>query len=148
MAKKRPQYKLASVGLSDGDRNVLVSAINSFASALASEFTWSDANEADIHIVDVTQSGTTDYPVVVRYTGRKNGQPVDIWRPIRAQTLIDALDAASERVAEYHSSASPGGSTVRRYRGAIVEDAGRSAPSTETAARKPRGVTYRGHRIE
>ncbi len=147
MARKRPQYKLACVGVSDGDRNVLISAINSFASALEGEFTWVEPGQADIHIVDIANSDNpTEHPVVVRYTNRKNGQPVDLWRPIRAQVLIDTLNAAGER-ADAQLAGSPVAS-ARRYRGAIVDDAPAPRDNKDTDSKPRRGVIYRGHRIE
>ncbi len=144
MARKRPQYKLACVGLSDGDRNVLISAINSFASALDSEFSWSEPQSADIHIIDVANTdGIPDYPVTIRYTTRKNGQPVDLWRPIRAQILIDTLNAAALRADEQQST-----TTTRRYRGAVVETEPRTREPGATPATHRSGVIYRGHRID
>lgn len=124
------------------------SAINSSTSMLDADFEWTEAQSADIHIVDISQvQDSSNYPVVIRYTRRRNGRPVDLYRPIHVGILHGALERAIQAHKALGSSAAKSNPPPRRYRGAIV-DAPLPAPPQTSSKTPRRGLTYRGARVE
>lgn len=154
MAASTMYVKIACLNLAEDDRRPMVSAVNSTSRALGLEFEWTQPAFADLCIVDVSRTDPAALPqFCIRYASRRNGQAVDVTRPIRVRDLMTALNLGARQVEERRAAAKA--TTARRYRGAIVEEPPRSEGGQEQAPapgaddrRKRRKLMYRGRPVE
>ncbi|MEN8720901.1 MAG: hypothetical protein ABF296_11635 [Oceanococcaceae bacterium] len=156
MAKKRDVIRMSCVNLEDMDRMAVTSAINTSASVLQVDVEWTPPPQADIHVVDVSRDEVLPpYPVTLRYTARRNGRAVDIYRPIHARIVMEALQKAIATVQSQRSEAAASAAAngrPRRYRGVIVTEEPARAPVHAADAAIPDSpapaakaqLTYRG----
>ncbi len=128
----------------------LTSAFNTAAATMNTELTWTEAYEADIRIVDVTQMDPDSVdPVVIRYSTRQNGKPVDIVRPIHVRALIEVLGNAINTALLLREQQKAHEATTVHYRGGIIEKTATPAsPKKSEHSSNRKQVIYRGVRIE
>lgn len=136
---KRATVRLALLHVRESERLPLISAVNSIhiAGLLSAALEWVRVDEADLLIADIDQPETeptlralqADRPRVrLRYASQRGGD-AEITRPLRVQSLTDALQRAVEEVLQ--------GATARAAPSSPADD-GPAAPST--------GRVYRGQR--
>ena len=102
MAGKRTTYRLAAVGLSETERQILRSAIGSTTSLLNVEFDWSEPERAAIWIVNLARpqvlsqvrENSRRAPVRLTSSSEGSGAGAQLGRPLRIRQLVDALRQA------------------------------------------------------
>ncbi len=143
---------IACLNLREADRMPLTSAFNTAAATMNTELIWTDAHAADIRIVDVTQMDPDSVdPVVIRYSTRQNGKPVDIVRPIHVRALIEVLGNAINTALLLREQQKAREATTVHYRGGIIEKKPQSHSSDNHNPDQPtakKQVIYRGARVD
>lgn len=106
---KRQVVTTALLGVNDAERRPLVSALTTLSASqlLSVQIEWAPPAEADILIVDIDQpdavrqaAGLDHLWPRARIRYGQRGSSADITRPLRAQSLATAVEAAVAQLAE------------------------------------------------